>query len=141
MVTAAAAKPGKKNEALLLELPFDPEAEAGFTRADLVFSGVDHSAESCEVRSFLDNPTAEATTPRAPEAGYAGRFRVFGHGGCYGDLGHCDVPPPSPDPTDLRPAHPLTPITTYRRAPAASLPGRSAPDGHPRAGVRHSEPP
>jgi hypothetical protein len=38
---------------------------------------------------------------------------VFGHGGCYGDEGHCDVPEPSADATDLRPRHPLTPLTTF----------------------------
>ena len=42
-----------------------------------------------------------------------GRFTIFGHGGCYGDEGHCEVPAPPADPTDLRPAHPLTPLDTY----------------------------
>jgi tyrosinase len=78
-----------------------------------VFTGVDHSGPSYEVRLFLNNTRADMNTPRTPESGYAGRFHVFGHGGCYGDLGHCDVPDPSIDPTDLRPQHALTPLDTY----------------------------
>lgn len=90
-------------------------AEQGdeFTRADVVLTGVDHSGCSYEVRLFLNNPGADSSTPRDPSSGYAGRFHVFGHGGCFGDVGHCDVPPPSHDPTDLRPPHPLTPLWTY----------------------------
>ena len=53
------------------------------------------------------------STPRQAEEGYGGRFTVFGHGGCYGDAGHCDVPAVSPDETDLRPQHPLAPLNTY----------------------------
>ncbi len=87
-------------------------ADGPFTRADLVFSGVEHGGLSYEVRVFLNNPGATADTPRDPQnLGYAGRFVVFGHGGCYGDVGHCDVPDSPADPTDLRPAHPLTPMT------------------------------
>ena len=82
-----------------------------FSRADLVFTGVDHSDASYEVRAFLNNREATADTPRDPARGYAGRFVIFGHGGCYGDLGHCDVPAPASDPTDLRLPHPLTPAT------------------------------
>ncbi len=86
---------------------------AAFTRADLVFLDVDHGHSSYEVRVFLNNPAAHAGTGRTEAEGYAGRFHVFGHGGCFGDVGHCDVPPPSTDPTDLRPAHQLTPLSTY----------------------------
>jgi tyrosinase len=84
---------------------------APFTRADVVFTGVDHSGGSYEVRLFLNNPNADGRTARDEAARYAGRFQVFGHGGCFGDIGHCDVPTPSADPTDLRPPHPLTPAT------------------------------
>ncbi|HEY2054877.1 MAG TPA: hypothetical protein VGH14_13175 [Solirubrobacterales bacterium] len=31
-----------------------------------------------------------------------------GHGGCFGDVGHCDVPAAA-DPFDLRPSHQLEP--------------------------------
>lgn len=90
-----------------------------FTRADVVVTGVDHSGCSYEVRLFLNNPGADGSTPRDATTGYAGRFHVFGHGGCFGDVGHCDVPPPSHDPTDLRPPHPLTPLSTYVTVTAA----------------------
>ena len=90
-----------------------------FTRADVIFTGVDHSGCSYEVRLFLNNPDADGSTARDEAARYAGRFHVFGHGGCFGDVGHCDVPTPSADRTDLRPAHPLTPLTTYVTVTAA----------------------
>lgn len=114
MVTAAAARTGSTEQTLIVDLPFPAEEGLGpFTRADVVFTGVDHSGSSYEVRLFLNNPAATADTPRTAEHGYAGRFTVFGHGGCYGDEGHCEVPARSADPTDLRLAHPLTPLDTY----------------------------
>lgn len=114
MVTAAAARTGESEQTLVVDLPYPGEAgDTAFTRADVVFKGVDHSGPSYEVRLFLNNPTATVTTPRTAEHGYAGRFTIFGHGGCYGAEGHCDVPAPSADPTDLRPPHPLTPLDTY----------------------------
>ncbi len=114
MVTAAAARAGETEQTLVADLPFPGEEGLNpFTRADVVITGEDHSGISYEVRLFLNNPAATAGTPRTAEQGYAGRFTVFGHGGCYGDEGHCEVPAPSTDPTDLRSAHPLTPLDTY----------------------------
>ena len=78
-----------------------------FSRADIEFHGVDHAGASYEGRVFLDNPTADETTPKSAEAGYAGSFHIFGHGGCFGDEGHCDVEPRRR--YDPRPAHQLTP--------------------------------
>lgn len=95
-----------------IRYPASPET-CDFTRADVLLTGVDHSGVSYEVRLFLNNPGADGDTPRDDASGYAGRFHVFGHGGCFGDVGHCDVPPPSADPTDLRPPHQLTAMTTY----------------------------
>jgi len=81
-----------------------------FSRADLQFEGLEHGGASYEARVFLNNPSADAKTPRTPEKGYAGRFHIFGHGGCYGDdEGHCEVRPRRP--FDPRPEHPLTPAT------------------------------
>jgi tyrosinase len=37
-----------------------------------------------------------------------GSFYIFGHGGCLGDPGHCDVHEHR-EPYDFRPPHPLTP--------------------------------
>jgi hypothetical protein len=114
MVTAEAAHAGESDQTLVVDLPFPGDAgPAAFTRADVVFTGIHHADASFEARLFFNNPTATAATPRTPEHRYAGRFTAFGHGGCYGDEGHCDVPEPSTDPTDLRPPHPLTPLDTY----------------------------
>ncbi len=91
--------------------PIDlPEREAAddITRADLVFYGVDHSGSSYEARIFINAPEADADTPR-DDPSYAGSFCIFGHGGCFGDVGHCDVPTDPPDPFDLRPPHQLLP--------------------------------
>jgi hypothetical protein len=83
--------------------------DAAFVRADLVFDGLDHSGPSFEARIFINNPDADATTELTAQNHYAGRFHIFGHGGCFGDVGHCEVRG-VPRPYDPRPAHPLTPM-------------------------------
>ena len=121
MVTAAAALAGQDEQTLVVDLTFPGEADrVPFSRADLMVTGVEHSGLSYEVRLFLNNPSATAATPRTAEQGYAGRDTVFGHGGCYGDEGHCEVPPQTTDPTDLRPAHPLHPSKPTSRSPTRS---------------------
>jgi hypothetical protein len=88
-----------------------PGTVAGkFTRADLVFYGVEHRARSFEALVFLNAPEAGVGTPRDVAEGYAGSFVVFGHRACFGDEGHCEVPAER-DPFDSRPPHPLTPHT------------------------------
>jgi len=79
-----------------------------FARADLEFESVDHSGPSFEARIFVDNPKADHDTPRTTHQGYAGAFHIFGHGGCFGDVGHCEVSG-TRRMYDPRPAHPLTP--------------------------------
>jgi hypothetical protein len=92
--------------------PLDvPAYREDISRADLVFYAVDHSGPSYEARIFLDSPRATAETPRDIEKGYAGSFTVFGHGGCYGDEGHCAPADRTSDQFDVRPPHPLTPHT------------------------------
>jgi len=87
-----------------------PNAGPGaISRADLVFYGVDHSSSSFCARIFLDKPDADATTP-IDDPSYAGSFSIFGHGGCFGGPGHCDVKERD-EPFDLRPPHQLTPAT------------------------------
>jgi hypothetical protein len=81
-----------------------------FTRIDLEFTGIDHAGVSYEARVFLDNAEANQDTPEDDEHGYVGAFHIFGHGGCFGDVGHCDITG-LPRPYDPRPAHPLTPAT------------------------------
>ena len=76
-----------------LELPTGA-ARPEHTRADLTFYGLDHGGPSYEVRVFFNHPDADADTPLTAESGFAGRFAVFGHGGCFGEEGHCDVRPP-----------------------------------------------
>ena len=94
---------------LRLTLPATP---GPYRRADLVFLGLDHGGPSLEVRIFFNNPQADRDTPTTPENGYAGHFAIFGHGGCFGDEGHCDVPGQR-RPHDHRPQHPLTPFTKH----------------------------
>lgn len=88
------------------------ELPVALKRADLVFSDVEHGGHSFEARVFLNNPRATAKTPLSPEQGYAGSFHIFGHGGCFGDVGHCEVDDRGKSPTDQRDPHPLTPIRT-----------------------------
>jgi tyrosinase len=81
---------------------------ADFQRADIEFHGVDHSGSSYEGRVYINNPDADADTEKTDENGYAGSYFIFGHGGCYGDEGHCDVKPRAP--YDPRPPHDLWPM-------------------------------
>lgn len=67
---------------------------------------------------------ARVETGRELAAGYVGSFSVFGHGGCYGDVGHCEVVPRD-DPFDVRPPHPLTPWTKTVILPDGALEERS----------------
>jgi tyrosinase len=95
-----------------------------FERADIEFEGLDHSGASYEGRVFINNPAADRDTGMTDENGYAGSYFIFGHGGCFGDEGHCDVAPRGP--YDPRPPHALWPIRkivvatdAIRRAAAA----------------------
>lgn len=78
-----------------------------FSRADIEFEGLDHSGSSYEGRVFVNNPDADADTETSLDNGYAGSYYIFGHGGCFGDEGHCDVRPRTP--YDPRPPHALWP--------------------------------
>ncbi len=83
--------------------------EHRFVRADIEISGIFHGEASYEGRIFLNNPKADAKTPKDLEHGYAGSFHIFGHGGCLGDPGHCEVNEHKREPYDFRSPHPLTP--------------------------------
>ncbi len=96
--------------AATLELPRPPHvSHDDFSRADLEFRGVDHSGSSFDARVYLDNHKADVDSGRGEDSGYAGSFYVFGHGGCFGEVGHCDVPEGPRGPYDRRLPHQLTP--------------------------------
>jgi hypothetical protein len=84
-----------------------PPADHPFERADLLFYGLDHSGASYEARVFMD-VRGVGRDAGAEHRAYVGAFYVLGHGGCFGDVGHCDIPSER-DPFDLRPAHQLEP--------------------------------
>lgn len=86
----------------------DAPLERDFARADLQILGIRHDGASYEARVFINNPDADQATDPTQDNGYAGCFFVFGHGGCYGDAGHCDVL--ERDAFDPRPPHQLTPL-------------------------------
>jgi hypothetical protein len=84
-----------------------PPADRAFERADVIFYGLDHSGASYEGQVFLDGRGVGADADSTHRA-YVGSFFIFGHGGCFGDVGHCDIPT-ARDPFDLRPPHQLEP--------------------------------
>ena len=95
------------------------EVPQKFVRADLEFIGVDHSGPSFEARVFVNNPDANLNTPPTEAAGFAGCFNVFGHGGCFGDVGHCETLKRPEDGFDPRPSHQLMPMKKVVIATAA----------------------
>jgi hypothetical protein len=86
-----------------------PPAGHPFQRADLIFYGLDHSGDSFEGQVFLD-ARGVGRDADAGHRAYVGSFFILGHGGCFGDVGHCDIPAER-DPFDLRPPHQLEPAT------------------------------
>jgi len=99
-------------------------------RADLEFEGVEHDGASFVMHIFLNNPDADAATPRTAEQRYAGYLTVFAHGDCWGDVGHCDIPEPV-SAFDRRPPHPLVPFdaTLEISEPLQALSETTGPDG------------
>jgi tyrosinase len=86
-----------------------PSPEHAFARADLLFYGIDHSGPSYEAQVFVAARGIGGEPDRDHRA-YVGSYFIFGHGGCFGDVGHCDVPTRR-DEFDLRPPHQLEPAT------------------------------
>jgi len=82
-----------------------------FYRIDLEIYGLDHGGASYEGRVFVNNRKANHNTPKTNKNGYVGSIHVFGHGGCFGDVGHCEVRADRRD-YDLRPSPPLTKMFT-----------------------------
>jgi tyrosinase len=99
-----------------------PPVNRRFERCDLIFYGLDHSGPSYEAQVFLD-PRGVGTGADRGHRAYVGSFFIFGHGGCFGDAGHCEIPA-SRDPFDLRPPHQLEPavrVLTVTEAIRAAL--------------------
>lgn len=90
-------------------LAFPHYSEGGFSRADLEFEDLLHDGQSFSVALYLNNPEVAEDAGDARENGYAGTLVVFGHGDCWGDAGHCEVPNDR-GPFDRRAPHPLEPI-------------------------------
>ena len=89
-------------------IPFDLEAlECRPKRIDLEFKRIEHQGASYEARVFLNHKRAGLSTS-LDHPGYAGSFFIFGHGGCFGDVGHCELNHSS-NPYDRRSTHALTP--------------------------------
>jgi hypothetical protein len=86
-----------------------PSPEHAFKRADLLFYGLDHSGSSYEAQVFVAARGIGGEPDRDHRA-YVGSFFILGHGGCFGDVGHCDIPTRR-DEFDLRPPHQLEPAT------------------------------
>lgn len=116
-----------------LDLP-PREPTGDYPRVDLVFHGIDHAGPSYEARVFIDNPEATESTPTTLEERYAGSFWIFGHNGCFGDLGHCDVPTGERDVFDRRAPHPLTPHKKAVTVDSALAPLADAAAAAPAAG-------
>lgn len=90
--------------------PLDvPLHEVPFDYAELEFEDLRHDGPSFTGYVYFDNPEVDAEAGEGGE-GYVGRFVVFGHGECWGDVGHCDVPSEPVSDFDTRPLHSLTPI-------------------------------
>jgi hypothetical protein len=108
-------------------LPLSPAVRAGeFEAAQLIFYDVDHSGRSFEAAVFLNTSDVSANTPLDAAHGFAGSFVIFGHGGCVGDEGHCEVPGDEKDLFDSRPLHALTPQTKTVDISAALKQGSSS---------------
>jgi hypothetical protein len=92
-----------------LELPPAAIGDA-LARADLTFYGLDHSGSSYRALIFFNNPSASVSMSADAGSGYVGRFAVFGHGGCFGEAGHCEVVGPV-NAFDRNHPHQLQPAT------------------------------
>jgi hypothetical protein len=108
-MTSQSKSADEANRAPFVSKPIEINIKSrkNISRIDLEFWGVDHSGPSYEGRVFVNNPKADINTKMILENGYIGSYYVFGHGQCFGDIGHCDVMQ-NPDP--LSPSHPLTPL-------------------------------
>jgi hypothetical protein len=66
--------------------------ENDFYQASIDFYGIDLSGPSYEGRVYVNNPKADEHTSLDEKSGYVGSYHIFGHNGCFGDEGHCEIP-------------------------------------------------
>lgn len=85
-------KVGNKLTSPEISLSFNRD-ENEFYRAVIEFYGIDVSGPSYEGRVFLNNPKANENTSLNEANGYVGSYHIFGHDGCWGDKGHCEIAP------------------------------------------------
>jgi hypothetical protein len=88
-------------------ISLDIGKSSDFYRADIEFHGIGHGTESYTGYVFLNNGDADLRTPKTLEENYVGCYHIFGHGGCFGDIGHCDIIDKTGN-YDFRAEHPLT---------------------------------
>jgi len=75
-----------KGISLRIPLEFGPRG-LSFRRAAVKLRGIEQAGNSFEGRVFLDNPSADESTPLRAENGYVGSFHVYGYGLWPGDIG------------------------------------------------------
>lgn len=105
-----------------------PDKDALFARADLQFHELRHGGASYEGRVFLNRTDVTLRTPTRLQEGYGGSLYVFGHPHCWGDAGHCEVPPGPLHGFDHRDPHHLVPqlhVLDVTEAVRRLLEGRS----------------
>ncbi|MDJ0705792.1 MAG: tyrosinase family protein [Leptolyngbyaceae cyanobacterium MO_188.B28] len=80
--------------------------ESPVRSAKLDFHQLKPPIENYILRVYIDNPQADARTPRT-DPSFAGQLVLFGHGECYGGPGHCNPNIQGRGKYDLRRKHPL----------------------------------
>jgi len=87
-------------------IPISADDAPGLQRADIVVDGLEQAGASFELRVFLNNAAADASSALAEDAGYAGSIYIYGYG-------------QPPDEVGSRSARPRLPMTRYVMATEA----------------------
>lgn len=106
-----------------------PHAQNNHRCVEVRLHNVQVMQRGANIRVFLNQPEANADTPIENNPHYVGHFMSF-VGFCYGGPGHCDVPPKTQRPYDMRMRHHKTPGNLRFDATAAvqQLQRQQAPD-------------
>lgn len=81
----------------------------GVENARLHLQGMRPPRKSYEVRVFVGEESADASTTTRGNPRFGGRLFFFGHGECFGAPGHCNPDQAARGIFDRRPGHPLAP--------------------------------